>query len=92
MSEPKRIILQAVIPFSSKHVFLALEEDRLDHAEQVLQIDGIQYGIISRRLETHRGYGSRGPDALEAIYEALPGLIGLDAGILRDGAAGCIIY
>lgn len=86
------IILRLPVPFSSKHVFMALEEDRDDHKDHILSVDGVSYGLISQRTEEHPDYQTRGPDAFEAVYRALPQLAEIEVGVLRDSPTASIVF
>jgi hypothetical protein len=85
------VIIQVPIPFSSKHLFLALEEDYNDHEKVMLQVKDVPYGLVSQRMTTHKDYHKRNIDALNMIYQELPGLIGARH-CIRDVESGCVIF
>ena len=91
MEKIETVVCKVPILYSSKSVFIALEEDRFDHDVQVMQFNDIPFGAVTQRNKNHPRYNDRGADALEIIYGAFPDLIGRDD-VLRDPAAGCIIF
>lgn len=92
MSEVITAVQKIPIPYSSKHVWVALEEDHLDHDDQIVQIGDVAFGAISKRKPSHPRYQMRGPDAFETILDAFPGLKDIEYGLIRDGATASIIF
>jgi hypothetical protein len=84
------IVTRTPIPFTTKSVFMALEPDANDHDKVLAVYGGVPYGAIIQRTPAHKGYSTRGPDALQAVLDAYPNLV--NDVCLRDPSMGCYIY